>query len=174
MKKLSLLAAIFIVNIALGQSTTPTTTPSTSTPSKFWEKVSYGGGFGLNFGNAATDISLAPAMYYNFNEKVSLGASIQGSYTDVKDSFTSLTYGGSVIGIANVIPSIQLSGELEQLRYNTTTKNDLKVNGWNTALFLGAGYRTGKVAFGIRYNVLHQDANQIYSQAWMPFFRVMF
>ena len=45
---------------------------------------------------------------------------------------------------------------------------------WNTALFLGAGYRTQNLTIGVKYNVLHKDNNQVYSQAWLPFVRVMF
>lgn len=47
-------------------------------------------------------------------------------------------------------------------------------NFWNTALFLGAGYRTNNATIGIRYNVLHNDNNNIYTTAFMPFVRVYF
>ncbi len=79
-----------------------------------------------------------------------------------------------MIAMANVIPSIQLSGEVEQLRLSTTFESiNKKENSWNTAIFLGAGYVAGNVTFGVRYNVLHNNRS-IYSEAWMPFFRVMF
>jgi hypothetical protein len=45
---------------------------------------------------------------------------------------------------------------------------------WNTALYLGAGYRTPNVTVGIRYNVLFNENDFVYSEAWMPFVRVYF
>jgi hypothetical protein len=82
-------------------------------------------------------------------------------------------YDASIIGLANVIPEIQLSGEIEQLRKNTTFDSlNEKDSSWNTAGFLGAGYVTDNVTFGVRYNVLHNN-RFIYSEAWMPFFSVI-
>ena len=156
-----------MANIVIGQ--TPT-----QTKSAFWEKVRFGGGFGVNFGNNATDINIAPLMVYQVNEKFSIGAGLQGSYVEVKNNFSSLLYGASIMGFLNVIPSIQISGELEQMRVNTTFDSfDLEDNYWNTALFMGAGYTSNNMTFGVRYNVLH-NKNSIYSEAWMPFFRVLF
>jgi hypothetical protein len=82
-------------------------------------------------------------------------------------------YGGSIIGLFNPIPVIQLSAELEELRINinldgTTNSQDY----WNT-FFLGAGYRSGNATIGARYNVLN-DTNNIYGSAFMPFVRVYF
>ncbi|MFY7811567.1 MAG: hypothetical protein ACOVQ2_07540, partial [Flavobacterium sp.] len=95
-------------------------------------------------------------------------------YVESKNNFTTYIYGASMIAMANVIPSIQLSGEVEQLRLSTTFESiNKKENSWNTAIFLGAGYVAGNVTFGVRYNVLHNNRS-IYSEAWMPFFRVMF
>jgi len=39
---------------------------------------------------------------------------------------------------------------------------------------MGAGYRLGGVVAGIRYNVLFQDGESIYAEAWQPFVRVYF
>ena len=67
--------------------------------------------------------------------------------------------------------------ELEELRvnanYNTNIGN-VEDNFWNTALFLGAGYRSQNFTIGLRYNVLHKDSNSIYTTALMPFVRVVF
>ena len=82
-----------------------------------------------------------------------------------------------MIVLGNPIPEIQLSAELEQLRVNTSygnSFNSAKDNFWNTGLFLGAGYQTNNVTIGLRYNVLHNDNRNVYSEAWMPFVRVYF
>jgi hypothetical protein len=146
----------------------------------FWKKVQFGGGIGLNFGSGYTDVSLSPSAIYNVNQTVAIGLSLQGGYISSKNYYESYTYGGSLIGLINPIPEIQLSAELEQLRINTTYKNALNNAGvrsdnfWNTALYFGAGYRTGNVTIGARYDVLHDSNKSIYSEAFMPFVRVYF
>lgn len=144
--------------------------------SEFWKKVQFGGGLGLGFGNNATNIALAPSAIYNFNEKIALGLGLQYSYIRQRDFYTSHLYGGSIIGLVNPIPEIQLSAELEELRVNTSFENTsiASEDYWNTALFIGAGYRTNNITIGIRYNVLHNDNNAIYTSAFLPFVRVFF
>jgi hypothetical protein len=167
MKKIFIIVVVFITNISLSQSTTQSS-------SEFWKKVKFGGGFGVNFGNNATNINLSPTLFYPVNDKFTIGAGLQGSYVESKNNFKSYIYGVSIIGMANLIPSIQISGEVEQLRLSTTyNTSSVKYNSWNTAVFLGAGYVSGNMTFGVRYNILHNDTS-IYSEAWMPFFRVMF
>lgn len=144
--------------------------------SEFWKKVQFGGGLGLGFGNNATNIAVAPSAIYNFNEKIALGLGLQYSYIRQRDFYTSHLYGGSIIGLVNPIPEIQLSAELEELRVNTSFENTsiASEDYWNTALFIGAGYRTNNITIGIRYNVLHNDNNAIYTSAFLPFVRVFF
>lgn len=142
---------------------------------QFWKNVQFGGGIGLGFGSGYTDISLAPSAIYNFNEYVALGVGAQYKYLKQKDYYASHLYGGSVIGLFNPIPEIQLSAELEQLRVNVNLdgSNSNSQDYWNTGLFIGAGYRSGNATIGGRYNVL-TDKNNIYGSAFMPFIRVYF
>lgn len=148
-----------------------------NTKSNFWKRVQVGGGLGLNIGSGFTNIAISPSAIYNINPYFSAGLGLQGSYVSSKNSFNSIIYGGSLIGLANPTENIQLSAELEQVRVNTTEKaipKDLKFNNWNTALFLGAGYRSNNFILGIRYNILHNKNNMVYSDAFMPFIRVFF
>lgn len=144
----------------------------------FAKNIRFGGGLGLGFGNGYTDIMIAPSAIYQVNEMVSVGIGLQGSYVENKNYYTSFMYGGSLIGLLNPIPEIQLSAELEQLRvnnsYTTTSGSDYEHNFWNTALFLGAGYSTGNVTVGLRYNVLYNKKDNVYGGAYMPFIRVYF
>ena len=142
---------------------------------QFWKNVQFGGGIGLGFGSGYTDISLAPSAIYNFNEYVALGVGAQYKYLKQKDYYASHLYGGSVIGLFNPIPEIQLSAELEQLRVNVNLdgSNTNSQDYWNTGLFIGAGYRSGNATIGGRYNVM-TDKNNIYGSAFMPFIRVYF
>ncbi len=151
----------------------------------FWNRVQFGGGLGLGFGSGYTDVTVAPGAIYNFNPYVSAGVGLQGSYVRMKHSYESYIYGGSLLGLFNPIEQVQLSAELEQLRVNTTfdsyytddytyTRSKLKDNFWNTALYLGAGYRVQNVTIGIRYNVLFDEDKSVYSEAFMPFIRAYF
>lgn len=147
--------------------------------SEFWKKVQFGGGLGLSFGNNYTDISVAPGAIYNFNEYVALGVGLQYSYIKQRDIYQSNLYGGSVIALFNPIPQIQLSAEVEQLRANISyveynTRPAFDDDFWSTGLFVGAGYRAGKVTIGARYNLLHDTKRNVYSDAFMPFVRVYF
>ncbi len=145
--------------------------------SVFWQNVQFGGGLGLGFGSGYTDISLMPSAIYNFNEYAALGLGAQYKYLKQRDIYTSHLYGASIIGLFNPIDEIQLSAEVEQLRVNVNSRNtslySSTPNYWNTALFLGIGYRSGNATVGARYNLL-TDRNAIYGSAFMPFVRIYF
>lgn len=145
---------------------------------EFWKKVQFGGGFGLSIGSGFTNISVAPSAIYNFNDLFAAGIGLQGSYIKVSDldaKYNSYIYGGSLIGLITPLEEIQLSVELEQLRVNQEFPAfRVKDNFWNTALYLGAGYFTGNVTVGIRYNVLFNRDDLVYNEAFMPFVRVYF
>lgn len=149
---------------------------SVKTPDDFWQNVQFGGGLGLSIGNRYTDISVAPSAIYNVNEYFAVGLGAQYTYVKQKDLYNSNLYGGSLITLFNPISEIQLSAELEQLRVNVKGigYNNFSNNFWNTGLFLGAGYRSGNVTVGARYNVLHDENKSAYSDAFMPFVRVYF
>ncbi len=149
---------------------------SVKTPDDFWQNVQFGGGLGLSIGNRYTDISVAPSAIYNVNEYFAVGLGAQYTYVKQKDLYNSNLYGGSLITLFNPISEIQLSAELEQLRVNVKGigYTNFSNNFWNTGLFLGAGYRSGNVTVGARYNVLHDDNKSAYSDAFMPFVRFYF
>lgn len=143
----------------------------------FWSHVQYGGGFGLAIGGGYTDITVAPSAVYNFNNYFGLGLGLQGSYIKAKNDFTSVLYGGSIVGLFNPIEEMQLSLEVEEVRVNSSFEaipNNSKRNFWNTGLFVGAGYRTENVTIGARYNLLFDKNKSVYSDALMPFVRVYF
>lgn len=148
-----------------------------NTKSDFLNHIQFGGGLGLGVGNGYADIMVAPSAIYNFNNYVSAGLGIQYNYVKQRDFYKANMYGGSIIALFNPLEEIQISTELEQLRINRTF-NDALGNDtqdfWNTALFIGAGYRNENITMGIRYNVLHKDRDNIYAEAFMPFVRIYF
>ncbi len=153
--------------------------------STFFDNVSFGGGFGLSLGNGIFLASISPTAIYNFNEYFSAGPGLHYSYQSARNFNTSL-YGANFVALANPSPQIQLSAEIEQLRFNinndiivqdvngATTEGNLSEDGWNTALFVGAGYRAGPATIGLRYNLLYQEDDNIYATAFVPFVRVFF
>lgn len=165
---------LFQASISFAQNNAP------RIQSDFLKNVQIGGSLGLNFGSGFTDITVAPSAIYNFNGYVAAGVGLQGSYVRVRNNYESYIYGGSLIGIFNPFEQIQISAELEQLRVNSNfyATGFFPLNGtdnfWNTALYLGLGYRTQSVTVGIRYNVLYDANESIYSEPFMPFVRVYF
>ncbi|QYJ69268.1 hypothetical protein [Flavobacterium litorale] len=159
------------------------TTTNAQQDSDFWSRVRFGGTAGVAFGRDYTDILIAPSALYQVNAYVGVGVGLQGSYVNFDDFYESYIYGMSVIGIFSPIPEVQLSAEVEQLRVNLNYDDNVFDDNntllrdrdfWNTALFLGAGYNTGNVTIGIRYNVLFRERDRVYSDAFMPFIRVFF
>ncbi len=183
-KKIKLIALIYFSTI--GFSVIYGQMNNITTKNPFWQKVQFGGAVGASFGSGYTDVTLAPSAIYNFNEYFAAGIGLQGSYGKASNRYEQYVYGGSLIALGNPIPQIQLSAELEELRVDRhfsispllggfdPIQQSSRVNYWNTALFLGAGYRTGAVTLGVRYNVLYNKSDAIYGQAFFPFVRVYF
>ncbi len=171
-KSISLIILLLVCNNLLAQNQSF----SSKSKSEFWKYVQFGGGLGLGFGSGYTNISIAPSAIYNFNQYVALGLGAQYTYLKQQNYYASHLYGGSIIGLFNPIRELQLSVELEELRVNINLdgSNSNSRNYWNTGLFLGAGYRTGNVTIGARYNLLQDDSKGVYADAFMPFVRVYF
>jgi hypothetical protein len=148
-----------------------------SDTSEFWKHVRFGGGIGLSFGDGFFSGTLAPSAIYEINPQVALGLGLNGTYNTQKNFYQSTIFGGSVIGLFSPIQEIQLSAEFEELNVSRNWEDNLGIadeNYWYPALFIGAGYRTRNVTFGIRYDVLYDRDKSVYAEAWAPFVRVFF
>lgn len=144
----------------------------TAQSSSFWSNVRYGGGIGLSFGQESIQIGLAPSAIYQVNDYTALGLGLNYTYSKIFDTRFS-AFGGSVIGLVNPVPPLQLSAEFEQLRVNRSF-GPIDDSYWLPALFLGVGYSTGPVTFGIRFDVLYDSDKSLYADPWLPFVRVYF
>lgn len=143
----------------------------------FWDRVDFGGGFGLSISSDYTDITIAPSAIYNFNDYFALGTGLQYSNLKEKDYYSSHLYGGSLIGLFSPIEEAQISLELEESNVHTKYMDlggNIKRSFWNTALYIGAGYRQDNVTIGGRVNVLFDKDKDLYGSAFMPFVRVFF
>lgn len=170
--KLSLIFFAFFTTLSFSQENL------TENENNFWKHVRFGGGLGLSTGDGFFSATLAPNAIYQFNRKYGLGVGLNGTYNRQKNVYKSTIFGGSVIGLYNPIPEIQLSTEFEALNVNRKFEgafsNNQDDNYWYPALFIGAGYRTNNITFGIRFDVLYDDNKSIYANSWMPFVRVLF
>lgn len=146
--------------------------------SEFWKNVRFGIGGGIGAGNGFFSASLTPSAVYQFDKTFALGFGLNGTFNKRKNVSKSTIVGGSVMGLFNPIQEIQLSAEFEQLnvsqKFEGTFSNNPDVNYWVPALFVGAGYRTNNITFGIRYDLLYDTAKSVYPNAWVPFVRVFF
>lgn len=149
----------------------------------FWEKVRFGGGIGLGFGDGYTNLGLAPSALYEINNQFAAGVGLQYNYTRLKNDYSSSSYGVNLLGTYNPIPQFQFSLELEQLRvnnkidaysFNGNYYPETKSSFWNTALFVGAGFSSGNATIGIKYNLLFNKNDRVYADSWMPFVRFYF
>ena len=151
-------------------------TAQSTDPSPFWQKVRFGGGLGLGFGNNSFNLQLAPSAIYEVNTYFATGFGLQFNYSEFNDD-RFLGYGATWLNFFNPIPMVQLSTELEQWRVNLSNDSfgtTLEEDYWLTSLFLGIGYRSNNVTFGIRYDVLYDNDRSLYADPWIPFVRVYF
>lgn len=144
----------------------------------FWNNVRFGGGLGLSFGNGFFSGTIAPSTIYEFDNQFAAGVGLNATYAKRQNWFKSTILGASVISLYSPIEALQLSAEFEELNVNRDFDENFVANAddnyWYPALFLGAGYRTGNVTIGIRYDVLYDEDKSIFADPWMPFFRFYF
>ncbi|RKE98939.1 alpha-ketoglutarate decarboxylase [Ichthyenterobacterium magnum] len=167
---------VFGIILCLSTSLAISQTNTTTNDSGFWNNVRFGGGVGLSFGDGFFSGTIAPSAIYEFNDQFALGVGLNGTYNKRKNFYKSTILGGSVLGLFNVVDEIQLSAEFEELNVNRKWDNTAieDENYWYPALFIGAGYRSNNITFGIRYDVLYDESKSIYANPWIPFFRVYF
>lgn len=173
----SLIVRYLFIACLLFMTTIFTEVKAQKAASEFWNHVHFGGGIGLSFGDGFFSGTLAPSAIYQFDERFAAGLGLNGTYSSLKNEYSSSIFGGSILTLFNVIPELQLSAEFEEL--NVHRKYDSRFgidddNYWYPALFFGAGFRSRNVTVGLRYDVLYDAENSIYADPWMPFVRIYF
>ncbi|CAM1347029.1 hypothetical protein [Tenacibaculum insulae] len=143
-----------------------------SQESSFWENTRFGGSFGFSFGNNTTTLSIAPGVIYDFSDEFSMGGNLGYLYNKSKGTSANM-YSASVITLYRPIPQIEFSAELLQ-SYVRRKIGTIKDNYSYPSLNIGAAYITGKVTFGVQYDVLYKEDKSIYANALSPFIRVFF
>lgn len=166
--------------------------PKTEAPATFWDKLVYGGGAGLSFGNN-TNVFLAPQVGYKFTDNFTAGVgymynyarwtSIYTIYGFQEVDYTNQIHGPNVFGNFNFWETVFVGTQFEYLnhdyyRYNLISGSFDIENTWTPVLFLQGGYmqkvgKKGQMLIGARINVLH-DIYSPYSTSWSPIFQVYF
>ncbi len=127
----------------------------------FFEKTSIGGNFSLGFGSY-TYVQVAPILYYNINEKLTLGLGVD--YTYFKDNYYKPSISGSTIGVRgfgqyviyeNFFAHVEIQRLFIQDVYNLTPMP----NDWlgDNQFFAGGGYRSWMSASSYTYILLLFD-----------------
>jgi len=167
--------------------------PEAPAKKKAWtDKLTFGGGAGLSFGNN-TNIFLAPQVGYQLKDNLVVGAGYMYSYARWTNifangamrnvDFENTVHGPNIFANYSPLESIFLGVQFEILNhdaylYNINTLDFQVENRWTNVLFVQGGFRQrlgkkGNVLLGIRYNVLH-DQYSPYGASWAPIFLVYF
>jgi hypothetical protein len=148
----------------------------------FWDKVYFGGNFGLNFGTNFTEVEVSPLMGYKLTDQLSVG--IGGTYIYFKEkipqynfSYETSIYGGNVFAryffVENLFIYVEtgaLNLDVPQPFYPYTLHRE-----WVQNLPIGGGYRSpigenSSFMIMILYDII-DDPNSPYQN---PIFRVGF
>ena len=136
---------------------------------QFNQRLVYGGGFGMQFGNV-TLLDFSPTIGYRVSDQLTLGTGISYKYNYIKGytldpnsgrwyDYNSNIYGGSIWGRYYLLQNIFAHVEIEQLRIDykytsvSSTEPTMVKNGIDvTSVLVGGGYRQplgGRVFFNI-------------------------
>lgn len=138
----------------------------------FWDRVQFGGGFTLGFGDQTT-VGISPSAIYNFDNGFALGAGLGYLYSEINDFSTSV-YSTSLISLYQTKFNIQLSGEFDYYFAQQQTQNLNTFNSNFPALHLGIAYNQNRFAVGIRYDVLYDENKSVFASPISPVVRFYF
>lgn len=163
-----------------------------SEPQSFMDRLVYGGGAGLSFGDN-TNIFLAPQVGYQINDNWVAGVGYMYNYAKWNTILTSngfqdvdfenQIHGPNVFANYNFFNSAFVGTQLEVLNHDVYTYNNARgafdiSNAWTPVLFIQGGIfqqlgNGGFMQLGIRLNVLHDESSP-YAQSWAPIFQLFF
>ena len=143
----------------------------------FWDRVSFGGNVGLQFGNP-TNILLSPAVGYTpkanyLNNRLMMGLGITYMYSRVKyigENYQSNIYGGRTFLRFLITENVFAYTEYELLNSpNYLVDNNKRA--WVNSFFVGGGYLLrfsgrGGITIMALYNLAWTPTNLVYASPW--------
>lgn len=161
-------------------------------PPRLMDRIIFGGGAGLSFGNN-TNIFLAPQIGYKVTDNLTVGAGYMYNYArwtviwtpygTQEVDFTNQIHGPNIFANLGIWETLFLGTQIEYLNHDYYRYNLLRgsfdiENTWTPVWFLQGGYMQkvgtkGQMLIGLRINLLH-DIDSPYSTSWAPIFQVYF
>jgi outer membrane protein assembly factor BamA len=149
---------------------------------KFWERVYFGGNFGLNFGTDYSVVEVSPLVGYRLTEKLSVGFGVTYIYYSVRNRYTNDKYESSIYGgniftryffLENLFAHVEtgaLNLDVPAMYYPYNLSRQ-----WSQNLLVGGGYRSqigerSSFTIMLLYDLI-DDPNSPYRN---PIFRVGF
>jgi hypothetical protein len=177
---LILVLSAFFTNPVLGQFdrfATPTPSnqdSSATTPSKFKDRLRYGGFFSAQFGDV-TFVDISPRVHYLINKRFSAGVGATYNYFNNRIfRVSNSVYGGQIFATSQILENVMLQGEFEMLNMNPwpNVERGLTNREWVPGLLLGGGLRQpmgsrGSVFVAVFYNVLWDANRSLYNRPYM-------
>ncbi|WKN31984.1 hypothetical protein PZB74_01260 [Porifericola rhodea] len=142
--------------------------------SDFFERVSIGGNFGLQFGSV-TYIDLSPMIGYRFTDKFTAGPGFTYRYLKYKGFEGSSIYGGSLFARHLIGSQFFAQTQFESLNteYLTYINQEPRfVRDWVSGFFIGGGLyqplgRRGAILLSAMYNVMYDSQRSPYNSPWV-------
>ncbi len=134
------------------------------------------GGFGLGWNNNEFYVNLLPGVTYRLFPRFRLGGNLQFTYISRKRlSGTTrwYIYGYDLLALYVPVRYMELSADFQQSFVNQNISGN-QLSRKVEAFYLGAAFRSGHVAIGMRYDLLYKKGESLYDSPFLPFVRVYF
>lgn len=140
---------------------------------KFWEKVYYGGSFGLSFGTNFTYIDASPLSGYGFTNRLSAGIGATYQYIN-NGGYSDSNYGGRVFSRFGLLRNVFVHAEYEVINGAPLDLDNfrLRPRAWIDSFFIGPGYSThigGQEGMQIYllFNLTYDELNTLYNEPYV-------
>lgn len=166
---ISVLLALLASVASLAQSDSTATYYEEPT-SNFWEKVTVGGNFGLQFGNL-TFVDISPTFGYRFTDKFTAGPGITYRYLKFRNFEGSSLYGGRIFARHRIGQMFFAQTEYESLNTEYVTPDQRILRTWVPGFFVGGGLfqpvgRRAAIIISALYNLSYDATRSPYNSPW--------
>lgn len=173
MKRL-IIAVIVILNSSLVAFAQEESSREERSSGDFWEKITVGGNFGLQFGSV-TYIDLSPMVGYRFTDKFTAGPGFTYRYLKYRGYEASSIYGGSFFARHLIGSQFFAQAQYESLSSEYLTfvnQEPYFKREWVSGLFIGGGLyqplgRRGAVLLSAMYNLMYDNIKSPYNSPWV-------
>ena len=143
--------------------------PSSTT--NFYEKLTLGGNFGLQFGNV-TYVDISPTVGYRFTDRFTAGPGITYRYLKVRNFDPISVYGYRAFARHTIGKQLFAQTEFENLYNDYLTLDRRRERAWVPGFFVGGGLyqpigRRSAVFISALYNLLYDNIRSPYARPWV-------